>query len=424
MIDAGPVTLDATLFLPGRPGDVRDAADSWRAQAIGLEAVAVEIRRVSLTDIWDGPAARTASRQIAEHADRWQTAADVYREGATALHTYAEDLEAAQRQAIRAADLFARADAETRRTASLYELVVDEARRTAAATGAPFVIPREPSDEHAEEMQRQAMRWLAEAREDLDTAAARCSAALADHSVTLEGLLRRLQGVALAALLVQEETLRRVVNDTASFGAALLQNPDLLLELLGGIGGMAGGGALVLGGLGWSVVPGGVIAGGGEAVVAGGVIATAGAGLTGTAMSGLDQQASGPSKVEIWEARGPDRGDGRFVDGTYSNGRDAYYDSKDAERRILDRVEAQLGVPVERRQVKAHVEGEEQDGRFYDGLVDNGDGTYTGLETKSGNAGYSGPQKRFDELVSPENPANAMLDGRSIKITRVIVEFE
>lgn len=419
MIDAGPTTLDATLFIPGRPGDVRDTADSWIAQAIGLEEVATEIRRVSFIDAWDGPAARAAASQIAEHADHWQAAAETYREGATVLYGYADDLESAQRQAIRAADLFARADAETRRAQSLYELIVDEARRTAAAAGAPFVIPREPSHAHAEEMHEQAMRWLTEAREDLQTAATRCSSALADHSVTFEGLLRGLQFVALAVLLTQEEILRNTVNDTAAFGAALLENPDLLLELLGGLGGMAGGGALFLAGLGWSVIPGGVIVGGGEAVVAGGAIATAGAGLAGTAIGTLSQRGE-RSGIEIWQARGPDRGDGRFLDGTWSNGRTGYYDAKGAEQKVLDNLEDDLQLPIERRQVKAHIEGEKQDGRFFDGLIRKPDGTYSGVEVKTGDARYGGTQKHFDGLISSENPAIAKLDGQEIRITEVI----
>jgi hypothetical protein len=72
------------------------------------------------------------------------------------------------------------------------------------------------------------------------------------------------------------------------------------------------------------------------------------------------------------------------------------------------------GDPVITQKVRANLGGAQ---RYYDGLVKNPDGTYTGIEVKSGGAGYYGAQKRFDAALSPANPATAVLNSETIDIT-------
>lgn len=60
--------------------------------------------------------------------------------------------------------------------------------------------------------------------------------------------------------------------------------------------------------------------------------------------------------------------------------------------------------------------------RYYDGLYRNPDGTYTGVEIKSGHGVRNVDQKRFDGSVSRENPATAVLHGESIQIVNVHLE--
>ena len=70
-------------------------------------------------------------------------------------------------------------------------------------------------------------------------------------------------------------------------------------------------------------------------------------------------------------------------------------------------------------QRKAHVDGCDH-GRYYDGLAQRDDGTWVGIEVKSGSGSYSPEQKIFDNLVSPSNPARVRLDdGRVIEIVKV-----
>jgi hypothetical protein len=55
--------------------------------------------------------------------------------------------------------------------------------------------------------------------------------------------------------------------------------------------------------------------------------------------------------------------------------------------------------------------------RYYDGLSPNGDGTYEGVEVKSGSASLSASQRAFDAQVDSGGPATATLNGQQIEIT-------
>ena len=75
-------------------------------------------------------------------------------------------------------------------------------------------------------------------------------------------------------------------------------------------------------------------------------------------------------------------------------------------------------------QRKAHVDGVEQ-GRFYDGLAQEADGTWTVIENKHGTGRLETRQREFDEAVSPDNPARVRLDtGEEIEVVRVVSTYE
>ena len=115
----------------------------------------------------------------------------------------------------------------------------------------------------------------------------------------------------------------------------------------------------------------------------------------------------------------PRSSDGTFAKGNGGSREPAWYEK---EQTGLSKVEKQRGVEVIREQKLAKVEGTER-GRYYDGLVKNPDGTYTGIEVKSGGARLEREQREFDSLVSPENPATTKLNGETIKITRTHIEY-
>ncbi len=112
-----------------------------------------------------------------------------------------------------------------------------------------------------------------------------------------------------------------------------------------------------------------------------------------------------------------DRGDGRDLGGHYADGNDGR-SGREAEQAALDEREELTGETIERRQVRSTVDGA-SNGRYYDGLAENPDGTYTAYEVKSGTARKTAGQRAFDDLVTPENPATATLNGKTIKIVEV-----
>ncbi|QKT08849.1 hypothetical protein HUN08_17765 [Gordonia sp. X0973] len=121
--------------------------------------------------------------------------------------------------------------------------------------------------------------------------------------------------------------------------------------------------------------------------------------------------------------QGADRGDGRDNLGQYARGNDGR-SGKNAEKVALDKYESQNpGVKVVRDQRLAQIpnaRGVSQNGRYYDGLVKNSDGTYTGIEVKSGTASLTPGQRSFDGAVNGGQPAYVKLpDGTTGKIVRV-----
>jgi hypothetical protein len=147
----------------------------------------------------------------------------------------------------------------------------------------------------------------------------------------------------------------------------------------------------------------------------------AGATVTAKGAFGLANYAA-EHPIQALQARGVDRGDGRDEEGKFASGNSGHI-AADKEAQGLQNYEERTGRPVVSDKVGAKL----PDGtgpRFYDGLSENPDGTYTGVEVKSGSAAakYGGSQRAFDDAVSSGQPAIAKLNGRTIKITSVDVE--
>ncbi len=125
-----------------------------------------------------------------------------------------------------------------------------------------------------------------------------------------------------------------------------------------------------------------------------------------------------------------DRGDRRDARGRFTEnngGAHTYADYERQGREVYSQQREEAGKPLQRmveEQRKAHVEGVEQ-GRFYDGLAQEADGTWTGIENKHGKASLRPEQREFDQAVSPDNPARVRLDtGEEIEVVRVVYTYE
>ncbi|MDO5080691.1 hypothetical protein, partial [Buchananella hordeovulneris] len=139
---------------------------------------------------------------------------------------------------------------------------------------------------------------------------------------------------------------------------------------------------------------------------------------------------------EIKEAlRGVDRGDKRDIFGKYVQKNDQAQRTVDTEARgfteflqvleddgvrVVEKVEDKLRATVSREGMPPEVAKDIGKWRYFDRIVQLEDGTWVGVEIKSGEARRSLAQRTFDAYVSPEHPARVKLrDGRVIEVTKV-----
>ena len=114
----------------------------------------------------------------------------------------------------------------------------------------------------------------------------------------------------------------------------------------------------------------------------------------------------------------------RTVDGKYSRengGATAYEDSEQIGEDMFKAVQERRGEPVMdviRDKHMATVDGYDRR-RCYDRVIQCHDGSYIGLEVKSGSASLNKHQRTFDALVSPDNPARIVHKGETISIIGV-----
>lgn len=216
----------------------------------------------------------------------------------------------------------------------------------------------------------------------------------------------------------------------ASMGNAMVNHPDEMLELLGGIATMAGGAAMEGGGVALDFTGIGAIGGvplniSGAAVMAAGATAAA-AGASQLGVHAMTDDGVSPNRTDHVEQAekdpyGPNENHpGRNNKGQYQSkdNNKARADSAQKEAKGIKQYEDETGVEVTTtQQVRASMEGATKE-RVYDGLVKKPDGTWEGIEVKSGTSADKA-QRGFDEAVSYDHPAYAKLNGERIKITSV-----
>lgn len=225
--------------------------------------------------------------------------------------------------------------------------------------------------------------------------------------------------------------LADVVNGAASFGNAALHNPLDAAAMVGGAAMMGLGAGLE--------VPGVLLDATGVGAIGGVPLNLAGAGLMagGATIAGggaLDlSQHVAENGVIVMHAHigrpgeGVDRGDGRDPYGHITGRQGGGYARQREAEGIENYEDRNPGRWVTTEQRKATVNGGASGGRFYDGLGRLPDGTYEGIEVKSGGASLSPGQRAFDSQVSPTNPAYVTITNEqgvveTVKITRVRVE--
>ncbi len=237
---------------------------------------------------------------------------------------------------------------------------------------------------------------------------------------------------ATAGLPYLQDAAATAGNVFASLGNAMVNHPDEVLELLGGLATMALGTAMEGGGVALDLTVVGAPAGVALNVSGAGVIA-AGAALAGTGAIGLGVHAATDDRSTPYRTDNAERArnakepneqhPGRNNDGTYrSDGNQlSQAEVKEKELRGVREVAEDEGLPFRTDQKLAHVDGA-PNGRLFDGLLEKPDGTLAGVEVKSGTASRNTQQRLFDDMVSYDNPATVTIDGKVWKITSVILK--
>jgi hypothetical protein len=415
-------------LIPGSAGAVRAAAEAWKARSVAATQVRDGLTKLDDGGTWKGEAYDAYLERFDRQLLHWKNAGVWLQAGAGALFTWANALEWAQDEAGRAITLWNEAEQQAAAAlvahrAKVRELRVGQGLRH-PEIDVPFNDPSGPAHDEAREV-------LFNARATLEVYARDCATRLDEAADAARMPLTDTEAATAARHAVTQmafniavvQPFQATMDMLAVSARTLWEHPDIILELLGGAAAFIGGAALAVTGGGLTLTGIGAVAGAPALAYSGVVVAGAGAGLIGDAAGRWFRESSNTTD----RVRGVDRGDGRDYAGTYAKGQD-HKPWVDTEKIGLDKVSDRLQVDVIRDKVRATIEGYRQPGatgdqnRYFDGLIRNPDGTYTGVEIKGGTGTRDAAQRGFDTTVSVERPATATLNGEKIQITRVILE--
>lgn len=208
------------------------------------------------------------------------------------------------------------------------------------------------------------------------------------------------------------------VNTTASLGNAAISDPLAAFSLAAGVAMIAAGASGEVGGVALDATGFGAVAGVPLNVASAGLIATGA--TTATVGGAALAESASKNQVIVMEQRStvqhpdfPDRNtDGRFQRGNSGIGKD-----KEALGIELYK-DNSPGRWVTTKQRKASI-NDTNTSRYYDELARLPDGTYQAIEVKSGTASLTPNQRKFDSLVSPDNPAYVTIRNEAGKLETV-----
>ncbi|WP_311257845.1 putative T7SS-secreted protein [Microbacterium sp. WCS2018Hpa-9] len=428
------MTNDPIALIPGSYAAAHTVASAWRSRSEAATALRDGLRGLEVDSAWTGypyekyleraEYVRSSSQKCGEHL----------MSGAAALSAYGDALRWAQEEAARAIDLWGQAETATVASHQEHRVKVRELERD---LGLRHVELDVPFVDGGADLRAQAVEVLTNARGVLDRYAV--DAANAIHEAAdaapletpkqAESTKNWAVAGAIGTVMFETAVLNPAIdqlNFIASMSNALINHPDILLELLGGVALVVGGGTMIGGGGALALTGVGAAPGGGVAWAGVGV---AGAGLAaaGHASTRWMNEATGDDANRIVERPPPhpEHG-GRDIKGHWNG--DGQRPWVDTEKTGLDRVAEETGADVISTKVRASIEGyhykpgaTSDQVRYYDGFFKNPDGTYTGIEVKGGTGTRDAAQRGFDSTVSPERPATVVYNGEKIQITKVLL---
>lgn len=429
------MTKDPVALVPGSDAAAHTVASAWRSRSDSATALRDGLRDLEVDSAWRGYPYEKYLERAKYVRSSWQRCGEYLMSGAAALSAYGDALRWAQEEAARAIDLWEQAEAATVVSRQAHRVKVRELERD---LGLRHVALDVPFIDGGADLRAQAVEVLTNARGVLDRYAVDAANAIHDAADAApmetpkqaESTKHWAVAGAIGAVMFETAVLNPAIeqlNFVASMGNALIHHPDIFLELLGGVALVVGGGTMIGGGGGLVLTGVGAVPGGGAAWAGVGVAAT-GLLAVSHAAGRWTNEAAGDDATNVVERPPPhpEHG-GRDVLGQYNG--DGQRPWVDTEKIGLDDLAEKRGLDIVRDKVRATIDGyhhrpdaTSDQHRYYDGLYQNADGTYTGIEIKGGTGTRDAAQRGFDSTVSPERPATATLNGEKIFITRVILK--
>ena len=273
---------DPVALVPGSPSSLHARAAEWQRAATAAEDVAQAIEGIAVPDGWTGEAASAFTARLKSLPAVWSEYADACGKAAVILMDYADSLIVAQSQA---AEAIAKWNHGERETARAHRETADATKRfwmklPGPAAGIPIFVDFGAA--HRKEAQEILSNARTIVRDEGDAAAGRLSRVTENAPSSPNMWAAGAAVIAVMWKLQSERSLEAgadVLNGVASFGNALIKHPDVLLEMLLGVAGMAGGVGLIGGGGAGTVFSVGTASAVTVPAIAGGVT-LAGAGAT------------------------------------------------------------------------------------------------------------------------------------------------
>jgi len=243
-------TQSPTDLIPGSVSDVRATAEAWKTRSTAATQVRDDLSRLDDDGTWKGDAYDAYLERFDRQLLHWKHAGEGLRAGANALFTWADALDWAQEEADRAITLWNEAEQQATAAlathrASMRELRVGQGLRH-PEIDVPFVDPSGPAHDEAREVLFNARMTLEVFARDcatrLDEAAAAARMPLTDAEAA-DAAQRAITTVAVDVAVVRP--FQATLDMLATSAQTLWEHPDIILELLGGVALVVGGGVMM-----------------------------------------------------------------------------------------------------------------------------------------------------------------------------------
>jgi uncharacterized protein YukE len=402
--------LEGLSLPPGDPESLRSAVVSFSSAAESLDATG-QRQRTAVGQLsgtaWKGAAAESARSATGRVLDAFRTASSLAHDACDALSQCANDWQDAANQWQQARYLADEAVAEEAAVVKAAVLGVTQNPKALDYQSPDRGTARKLGQEAIDRF-NSASRRVTNRLDDLSSKVIASPAFLPvyHHSTPWYDAPMHWADDAINAV---GGAFSAAWNTVSSDPGAIAKDGLDLLGLVGSAGLVAMGGVAESGGVALDLTGAGAVVGVPLNMVG---IAAIGTGVAGTAYFGDDLAKDLSTHQASAAEKGADRGDGRDYLGHFTKEGGPY--GATAEERGLVQYEDDTGRLVFRDRVRATL----PDGstRYYDGLSPNPDGTFVGVEVKSGAGGRDAAQRIFDAQVDQGTPATARLNGVVIKI--------